>query len=66
MICPNCGATMGEGDPCPECDHTDAGCCDCDHCSEYETPLIERDLEAAIRGSERFPDAMDFPFTGQP
>ena len=31
--CPNCQSTMNEGDPCPECDHTDGDpLCDCQHC----------------------------------
>ncbi len=28
--CPNCGATMNEGDRCPECEHYEDGSeCDC-------------------------------------
>ena len=32
--CPNCHALMDEGDPCPECEHTDRGDCQCQFCTE--------------------------------
>lgn len=33
--CPNCGASMNCGDPCPECDHDDGDCnCPCACCWE--------------------------------
>jgi hypothetical protein len=33
IYCPNCDATMGEGEPCPECDHYDDDYhCQCLYC----------------------------------
>jgi hypothetical protein len=33
IACPNCGATMNEGEHCPECDHMDDIDCTCQICS---------------------------------
>ena len=37
-FCPNCDATMGEGDPCPECEHRDGDeGCECQYCEDVRT-----------------------------
>ena len=39
--CPNCGNPMYKGNACIQCDHdaSKGAECDCDYCSESETPL---------------------------
>jgi len=35
--CPNCGASMNEGEACPECPHDEASpCCECAFCEAVE------------------------------
>jgi len=48
VTCPNCGkvmttATDTGADVCAECGHTSENGCDCDYCSEGETPLYVPD-----------------------
>lgn len=40
--CPNCEATMNDGDACPECDHNDAELnCQCQACCSERGELNE-------------------------
>ena len=42
--CPNCGRSWQHGEMCEHCDHTGGYGCDCDFCSEGETPILLQDF----------------------
>lgn len=53
--CPNCEATMEDGDCCPECDHSEIySDCDCAYCAYCEDAFDrrERELQYAVKRAE--------------
>lgn len=52
--CPNCGSTMNEESPCPECDHEDGALdCECRTCAEdLEIMAQQAELESFVRDNK--------------